>query len=553
MMDLLDTILALYGPELGHVPARVICLDLQLAVVYPPSPPHDLPVAALSAVARDVIESGRPEYDVALAGTHLAASCVPLIIGGVVVGVVCAIENPAIAIAARDRLRSMPAPVAVYDEQCTRVFSNAAWDAAETPDVTDLIPRVVEAQAEVTFATGVARPFASALGMFRGVVVSLNAGGDPVGTERALADAQLANRQKDQFIAMVSHELRAPLAAMLLWEKVLRDDVLAPATRRRALDAIHESATTQSRLVADLLDVSRAISGKLHVEKTLVAIDELVASVIDGAQPFAETRGVQVVSERPPGQHHVLGDPNRLRQIFLNILTNAITCSDPGGTVTVRWAKRNETVEVSIEDTGRGIAPEVLPHVFEPFRQASPTRDAGLGLGLAIAAQLVSLHGGSLVASSAGLRQGATFRVALPLASTIGAAPVAPDQPRLGGVHVLVVDDDQRVLEALQLLLERAGAIVETAASADDGVGAVERAVPDIVLSDIAMPDGDGCSMMRRIREREAGVRRVPAVAITAHGGRRQDALDAGFDRYLTKPLDVDQLISTIVRLVHAR
>ncbi len=552
-MELLEILLSLYSPDLGQSPTRAVCFDRSLAVVYPTTP-SGLPIDALAVIARRVIDSGVAEYNVALAGSELAANCVPLHAGGVLAGVVCAIENPLVAAVGRERLRFAQTAIAVFDAQLAPQFTNAAWDAL-APSTTELAPtlgRVLETREPFEFSHGVARPFTSVLGTFRGVAVMMYGEAEQVRDRTALAEARLANRQKDQFIATVSHELRAPLAAMLLWEKVLRDEALDAATRMKALDAIHESATSQSQLVADLLDVSRAINGKLHIDKSPVALEELLEAVVNASRPSAEQRQVQVTCETSHAAHHVLGDVNRLRQVFANLVTNAIKCTNAGGKVTLRSVQREGMVEVSVEDTGVGIAPEVLPHLFEPFRQVSPARNGGLGLGLGIAAQLVMLHGGTIVASSAGLAKGATFRVTLPLASSRGAHVTPPCRPRLGGVHVLVVDDDRRIVEALQLLLERAGAVVETAGSADAGVGAVERAMHDVVLSDLAMPDGDGCSMIRRIRERESGVRRVPAVAMTAHvaDANRQDALDAGFDRYITKPLDMDQLITTIARLV---
>ena len=566
-MKVLDIILALYCPDVvGQTPVNVVCFDRALAVIYPTTPIGH-PREALESLARRVLASGVAEHDV-VAGSPLATSALPIFAGGQVVGVVCVIENPGIAADGRQLVTFAPSPIAVFDAHHVRQFANVAWttqvspDPTLSPEATRILDRVVESHEEVEFVdvpfgshrlAGVARPFASALGGFTGVAVTILS--TETARERtALADAQLANRQKDQFIATISHELRAPLAAMLLWEKVLRDDGLDPATRAKALDAIHESASSQSRLVADLLDVSRAINGKLHIDKKPVAIDEVIAAVVDSIRPTAEQRRVVLACDLD-ARHHVLGDANRLRQIVANLISNAIKCSDDGGIVTVRGRRRDASVEISIEDLGRGISAELLPHLFEPFRQASGVHDGGLGLGLAITSQLVTLHGGTIVASSAGLGKGATFRVRLPLAAAQGAFVSAPNRPRLGGVHVLVVDDDHRVLEALQLLLERAGAVVETASSAAAGYGAIERAVPDVVLSDLSMPDGDGCSLMRRIREGERGVRRVPAVAMTAHVAdvNRQDALAAGFDRYVAKPLDIDHLISTIAHLVPVR
>jgi CheY-like chemotaxis protein len=245
-----------------------------------------------------------------------------------------------------------------------------------------------------------------------------------------------------------------------------------------------------------------------------------------------------------------------LRQVFANLVSNAIACTGDGGRVVVKVRQHAGVVEVAVTDTGRGIDPEFLPHLFQPFRQEFDTGNGGLGLGLAVAHQLVMLHHGTIVAASAGVGQGATFTVGLPIAASVRPHEARPRPPaQLAGVHVLVVDDDPRVLDAIQIILTGAGALVDTARSADAGCGAFERSTPDVVLSDLAMPDGDGCSMMRRIRAREAANQRIPAVAMTAHVAdtNRRDALAAGFDRYLTKPLDIDQLISTLAGLVHVR
>lgn len=370
----------------------------------------------------------------------------------------------------------------------------------------------------------------------------------------ALAEARRASQLKDQFLATISHELRAPIATVLLWERVLRADDLSKDMRDRALDAIHESATTQSLLVADLLDISRAISGKLHIELTPIGIKRVLMVAIESARPAAAQYGIALGIDIASDVGDVRGDASRLQQILTNLLSNAIRCTPAGGRVDVRAFVAEALVVIEVRDTGRGIAPDLLPHVFEPFTQGDQARE-GLGLGLAISRQLADLHGGSLVAESAGVGQGAAFTLRLPRSHAIGRRrATSPPISQLGGAQVLVVDDDPDLLDALALLLQRAGARVETATTAEAGFAAAERGHPDIVLSDLGLPGDDGCSLVRRIRTAPE-LRATPAIAITSHSARRdrQRALDAGFDHFITKPLDVDHLVAVIARLVARR
>jgi hypothetical protein len=368
----------------------------------------------------------------------------------------------------------------------------------------------------------------------------------------ALADAQHASRLKDRFLATVSHELRTPIAAMLLWERVLRDDP-DPGLRARALDAIHQSATTQERLVADLLDVSRAISGKLHVELRPLEIARLIDEALVALAPSIAHKRHQLVLRIDPDLGAVLADANRLRQVLDNLLSNAVKFTEPGGTISIAARRTFEVIVIEVSDTGCGIALEFLARAFEPFSQADETMtrgETGLGLGLAISYELVNAQGGTLAVSSRGPGHGATFTITLPaIVRTADTDRVtARSLPRLDGVQLLLVDDDPRVLEALQVLLQRAGAAVDTAESASAARGAMERAMPDVVLADIAMPGEDGYSFVRRLRQGAAST--IPAVAITAHVNAGDRALAAGFDLFITKPVNVDQLISKIARLV---
>lgn len=368
---------------------------------------------------------------------------------------------------------------------------------------------------------------------------------------KALEEARSANRQRDQFLAVIAHELQSPMTSILLWENVLRDQTIDAATRTSALDAIHEGATGQALLVADLLDVVRAMNGKLHIERTLTPLTRVLMMAIEDARQRARTSRVEVVAELDPELGDVLGDSRRLRQVFDNLLSNALKCTEQGR-VRVVARQNGEAITIDVCDTGLGIAPEFVSQVFEPFRQADEHgAGAGLGLGLGIARQLVELHGGTLSASSEGLGHGAQFTVTLPRAQS----PVANDssaRSSITGVRVLVIDDDARIVEGLQILLRAAGAIVTAARSAAAGYAILEHGQIDIVLSDVGMPGEDGVSLVQRIRATPGAMQRIPAIAITAlvTVDGRDRVLAAGFDRYLPKPIDVPLLISNIADLV---
>ncbi|MGE5185739.1 MAG: ATP-binding protein [Acidobacteriota bacterium] len=370
----------------------------------------------------------------------------------------------------------------------------------------------------------------------------------------ARADAEQANRLKDQFLAAVSHELRAPLTTLLLWEKVLRDDASDAALRRRALDAIHQSAMLQSRLVADLLDVSRAISGKLYIDLRPVDITFVLGEALQAFAPVAAEKQLVLDTHIEPPIGLVQADMVRIRQVLDNLLSNAIKFTDPGGRVDVSLRRLERSIEIEIADTGRGIAEELLPGLFQPFYQgddALTRTHGGLGLGLAIAHQLVTLHHGTLSARSAGRGRGATFTVTLPAsAARRSSTPPTGLRPQsLDGVRVLLVDDDPRVRDALALLLRRAGATVDTAGSADDARARFAAAPPMILLCDIAMPREDGYELIRKLRA--DGVT-TPAIALTAlaRASDARDALDAGFDEHIAKPVDFERLVSCIAALL---
>jgi len=376
--------------------------------------------------------------------------------------------------------------------------------------------------------------------------------------QRARAEAEQSSQLKERFLAVVSHELRTPLTTMLLWEKTLRDESADAALRAQALEAIHQSALSQSRLVEDLLDVSRAISGKLHVDLRSLEIERVVSGALDAIAPAAHAKGIELVRTGGPAVSEVLGDCIRLRQVLDNLLANAVKFTDLYGKITVGVVREASSIAITIADTGCGIAPEVLARLFEPFTQLDVSLNRandGLGLGLAIAKQIVAIHRGELTAASAGVGHGATFTLWLPLAEPASAGTPASRvtrAPSLGGNRVLVVDDDRRGREALTMLLERTGAAVDTAESAQSARVRILRNTPDVILCDIAMPGEDGHRFLRRLR---ASGTNIPAIALTAHAREKdaESALAAGFDLHIAKPIDFDRLVEAIAELITDR
>ena len=391
-------------------------------------------------------------------------------------------------------------------------------------------------------------------------------------SEEARREAENANQLKDSFLAMVSHELRTPMAALLLWENILRSAKDEPM-RMRALDAIHQSASAQSKLIEDLLDVSRCISGKLRIDLRPVPVVAIVEAAVEVALPIANAKGIRMDSFLDHSLGEVMGDPDRLQQIVGNLLSNAIKFTDPNGSITVRAERRRSQVEVSVGDTGQGIPADFLPEIFKPFTQGdgSVTRNqGGLGLGLAIVWQLVELHAGAVRAESGGAQRGAKIIVTLPLhrkrasAATaqldlvsdeeewVTPAPAREERPTVNGLCVLVVDDEPRVREALTVVLREGGATVTAVPSAAAAIVALRQSPCDVVISDIGMPEEDGFSFMKRLRNlsEEEGAT-VPAIALTAYA-RAEDqsrATEVGFDLHLAKPVEADVLIGAIAKL----
>ena len=377
----------------------------------------------------------------------------------------------------------------------------------------------------------------------------------------ARADAERANRSKDQFLAIVSHELRAPLATLMMWEKVLRDHAEDPELRARSIEAIRASAATQARLVADLLDVSRAVSGKLHVERRRIALNEVLNAALQGIGPAAAAKQVAVEIHGELRLGKIRGDANRLLQVFNNLLSNAVKFTPAGGKIMIETRRDANGYVVTVSDTGIGISADLLPRLFLPFAQSDDIAnrsEGGLGLGLAIAHELVHLHAGVLTAASRGLGHGATFTVRLPYAmrravSTPVGTPAATP-PRLEGVRILVVDDDERLRSALITLLQRTGAVVESAESARDARSMVRKFSPDVLVCDIAMPGEDGYTFIRKLRDDSRG-KAVAALALTAYASERdrKNAAEAGFDRHVAKPVEFERLVTSIESVLAER
>lgn len=383
--------------------------------------------------------------------------------------------------------------------------------------------------------------------------------------QAARQQAEAANQMKDEFLAVLSHELRSPLTAILGWTTLLRTRPLDAARTTQALETIERSARSQLQLIEDLLDISRIIRGQLRLTLGPVDLRRVLQAALQSVQPSATAKGIELRAVLAPQVGLVLGDVDRLQQIVWNLLTNAVKFTPRGGQVKVRLESHNDAVAIVVSDTGQGIEADFLPHVFDRFRQAdtSSTRAySGLGLGLAIVQQLVALHRGTVRAESAGVEQGATFTVQLPLAvtTTTGEAPQSKVArtcfPGLQGLRILVVDDEADTRELVTFILQDCGAEVVTTASAQAAIAHLLDATgpkPDVIVSDIGMPEENGLSLLQQVRalnEDQGG--RIPAIAVTAFA-RAEDrtaALRAGFNLHLAKPIEPSELIAAIANLV---
>ncbi|MDZ8051575.1 MAG: ATP-binding protein [Aulosira sp. ZfuVER01] len=382
--------------------------------------------------------------------------------------------------------------------------------------------------------------------------------------QAARAKAETANRIKDEFLAILSHELRTPMNAILGWSRLLQNGELEPEKTSQALATIERNAKLQVQLIEDLLDISSILQGKLTLNVTNVHLESIVLSALETMALAAQTKSIHVSTVFESHLGTILGDSTRLQQVVWNLLSNAVKFTPKGGKVKVQLSKADGYAQIIVSDTGKGISAEFLPYAFDYFRQAdsSSTRKfGGLGLGLAIVRNIIEMHGGTVTAASPGEEQGATFTVKLPLQQDKSqdlfneqnhSSSLTPSSFSLAGVQILVVDDDVDSLEFVAFVLEQDGANVIAASSALEALQVIEQQKPDVLVSDIGMPDMDGYTLMRQVRawSAEQGGK-IPAIALTAFARQydRQQALQAGFQMHLAKPVNPEELVAAIVKL----
>jgi PAS domain S-box-containing protein len=374
----------------------------------------------------------------------------------------------------------------------------------------------------------------------------------------ARREAEKANQTKDDFLATVSHELRSPLTSILGWVTVLQTRSLDQDAFKRALESIERNAKAQNKLLGDLLDITRITAGKLQLEKSHVSMPTISAAAVESVRPVADAKKIEVRYTSGAGIKPVHGDAQRIQQILVNLLSNAIKFTPGSGIVMMEIEQIGDTVRTRIRDTGVGIDAELLPHIFERFRQGKGLNATeGLGLGLAIVRELVELHGGSIRADSSGPGTGATFTVTFP--STDVGLTQAPaentaveDANRLRDIRILLVEDNDDSRETLETLLKTLGAIVRSAASAEEAFAALKEFAPHVVLSDLSMPGESGFVFIQKVRRSENGTeRRVPAIAVSAFTNiqTQHSAFNSGFDAHVPKPVNVIELANEILRL----
>ncbi|MGB3297452.1 MAG: PAS domain S-box protein [Phormidesmis sp.] len=370
--------------------------------------------------------------------------------------------------------------------------------------------------------------------------------------------AERANRIKDEFLAVVSHELRTPMNPILGWSQLLKRGNLSPQKVAQAMETIERNARSQVQLIDDLLDISRVLRGKMNLAQQPIDLSEIIAAALENVHLAAESKSLRIEQTLVPAR--VNGDEGRLQQVMWNLLSNAVKFTPEGGQITVSLRPENGTAHIQVADTGKGIAAAFLPYVFEHFRQEdySTTRQfGGLGLGLAIVRQIVELHGGRVAVTSAGVDQGATFTVQIPLAKqrvdeplTAQSSPVDND---LSNLHILVVDDEADSQEITAFALEQAGAKVAIASNGADALAVIAQRLPDVIVSDIGMPEMDGYVLMQRIRSLPADSGgKVLAIALTAYAGEidLKRAAQAGFQRHVAKPIDPEKLVAIVASMV---
>ena len=375
--------------------------------------------------------------------------------------------------------------------------------------------------------------------------------------------AEESNRLKDEFLATVSHELRTPLTAILGWSRLLEGGTLDPAVTQQAVETIGRNAKAQAQIVDDILDVSRIITGNLYIDLHPLEVVPVVENAINVVRPTTDAKGIKIETYFDAPRAKISGDANRLQQVVWNLLSNAVKFTDSGGRVCVKVLQVGATIEIKVSDTGQGISKEFLPYVFDRFRQADSTttrQHGGLGLGLSIARHLVEIHGGTIKAESQGDGRGATFTIRLPLLEPTATAADFVDVSQrkmvrtpqlLSGLNVLVVDDDSDTLTLMATALTKRQANVTAVSSAGEAIEAITQRRPDVLVSDIAMPDEDGYGLIEKVRSLENGQgETIPAVAITAYAKEedRKRALSSGFQIYLAKPVEITELIAVVAR-----
>ena len=381
---------------------------------------------------------------------------------------------------------------------------------------------------------------------------------------QARTHAEEATRLKDEFLANLSHELRTPMNAIIGWTHLLRSGRLEESQRQRALESIDRGARSQAKLIEDLLDVSRIVSGKLNLNMQPVDLAAVIDAALESQRPAAQVKGLTLEKSAAPAELVVMGDAGRLQQVFLNILTNAVKFTPSGGRIEVTIARKGGDAQVAVTDTGEGIAPAFLPYVFDRFRQADGTSTrshTGLGLGLAIVRHVVDLHGGIVRVASPGEGQGATFTVTIPLATTVDGRPRKPVAERMPGhygpsgglgIRVLVVEDDPETRDIVGAILERGGFSYRVATRASEALSVLDDWQPDVIVSDIGMPGVDGYEFARQLRARPPHLGgAIPALALTAYArpADRDQALRSGYQAHVAKPVDPVDLVRAITEL----
>ncbi|MDQ3282146.1 MAG: PAS domain-containing protein [Acidobacteriota bacterium] len=462
-------------------------------------------------------------------------------------------------------LDSLPVPVAFIEPESSTVrFTNRAAQLAigEAGIPSELTSRIAHGerldhvQISLDLATGTRTLLVSgqSLAPMHGhAATGIIAFQDITALKEIEEELRRANQLKDEFLATVSHELRTPLTAIIGWTVLLNDNALDAGTAREALHVIEQNARAQARLIEDLVDVSRIVAGKMNLDMKPIAVAPVVRAAIASVRAAADEKQI-TITERIDEDATILGDAARVQQIVWNLVSNAARFTPPSGEIAVSVTRNDAEIEITVTDTGEGIDPSFLPHVFERFRQDDMSvtrRHGGLGLGLAISRHLAELHGGTIRVESAGRGTGATFRVRLPIHAG-DATTSSPDRrastEALRDVRVLIVEDAADARSMLERVLEHAGAIVASAASASEAFDLAASFHPDVLLSDIGMPDEDGYSLLRRLR---ASGFTNPAIALTAYAGdeNRQAAIEAGYAAHVAKPADPRHVVEAIVNL----